>query len=197
MHFNRSTVPARTGGEIAGRHSVARQNGSTLCNICALPTKQQQLVLVHRRQRWRTRRRCHHARVATSMVDTASRAKTERHCPTSALVPPNDYSEYWYIIGNLGAHDGGATVHGQRGRWSTLHRAPRGSRHCPTSARVSLNNNSEYWYIIGNLGTHDGGATMHGRRDRRSTLSRAPQRIANVRHLRASDQTTMMSSSTS
>jgi hypothetical protein len=62
---------------------------------------------------------------ARSMVDTASRASTGRPCPTSVLIPPNNNGEYWYIVGNVGAYEGGTTVHGRRGRWSTLRRAPR------------------------------------------------------------------------
>jgi hypothetical protein len=65
------------------------------------------------------------ALAARSLVDTASRAKTDRHCATSVLFPPNNNREYWYIVGNLGAHGGRATVHGRRHRWSTLHCAPR------------------------------------------------------------------------
>jgi hypothetical protein len=93
--------------------------------MCARPTKQQQQVLVHHRQPWRTRRRCHRARAARSMVDSAPRASTSLQCQTSARGPSFHHSKYWYIVGNLGAIGGGATVHEQRGRWSTLHNAPR------------------------------------------------------------------------
>jgi hypothetical protein len=138
MHFNRSTAPAHTGGETAGRHCTARLNGSTLSEICARPTTRQQRVLARRRQPWRTRRRRHRARAATSMVDSAPRARTSRHCPTSALVPPHDNSKYRYIVGNLGAHGGGATVHGRRHRWSTVHRAPTQSTLSDICARSAI-----------------------------------------------------------
>jgi hypothetical protein len=88
MHFNRSTAPARTGGETVGRHCTARLNVSTLSEICARSHhSRQQRVLAHRRQRWRTRRRHHRALAATSMVDTAPRASSSRHCQTSARDP--------------------------------------------------------------------------------------------------------------
>jgi hypothetical protein len=136
MHFNRSAEPAHTDGEIASRHCVARLDESALTNICARSTKQQQRALLHRRQPWRTRRRCHRAWAARSRVDTAPRIRTSRHCPTSALVSPDDNSEYWYIVGNLGAHDGGATVHGRRHRWSTLRPRLNGSTLSNISARL-------------------------------------------------------------
>jgi hypothetical protein len=120
-----TAAPPRTGGEVDGRHCTARLDESTLSDICARSAIPPQRALVHHRQPWRTRRRRHRARAARSMVDTAPRASTSRHCPACALVPPNNNNKYWYIVGNLGARDGGATVHGRRGRWSTLHRAPR------------------------------------------------------------------------
>jgi hypothetical protein len=140
MHFNRPTTLAHTGGEIAGRHCVALLNASTMPDIYARLAKQQQRALQHRGQPWRTRRRRHRARAARSTVDTAPRASPSRHCPTSARGQPFHHSEYWYIVGNLGAHEGGATVHGRRGRWSTLHRAPRRVdivRHLRSSRRMT------------------------------------------------------------
>jgi hypothetical protein len=135
-----TAAPSCTGSEVDGRHCTARHDGSTLSNICARSAIPPQRALVHHRQPWRTRRRRHRARAARSMVDTASRASTGRHCPTSALVSPNDNGGYWYIVGNLGTHDGGATVHGRRHRWSTLYRAPRRVdivRHLRSSRRMT------------------------------------------------------------
>jgi hypothetical protein len=107
------------------------------------------------------------------MVDTAPRAKTGRHCPTSALVSPNDNSEYWYIVVQPWCTR--RRCHRARAARSMVDTASRAStgRHCPTSALVSPNDNSGYWFIVGNLGAHDGGATVHGRRGRWSVVHRA------------------------
>jgi hypothetical protein len=115
-----------------------------MSDICARSVIPPQQVLVHRRQPWRNRRRRHRARAARSMVDTAQRASTSRHCPKSALVPPNDDSEYWYIVGKLGADGGGATAHGLRHRWSHSFARHNGSTMSDKCGRPA----TRYWPVV-------------------------------------------------
>jgi hypothetical protein len=148
-----------------------RLNGSTLSNISARLVTQQQLVLVHRRQAWSTRRRHHRAREARSMVGSAARAEADRHCATTARVPPNNNDEQYYIVVNVGAHDGCSATHWWRDRWSAPRRQTKSTQPFPTSVCVPPNDISKQWYLVGNVATEGDDADMRQRQRRRDATA--------------------------
>jgi hypothetical protein len=164
-----------------------------MSDICARSVIPPQQVLVHRRQPWRNRRRRHRARAARSMVDTAPRASTSRHCATSALVPPNYDSEYWYIIGNLGAHEGGTTAHWRRHRWSTLHNAPRRVNIVKHLRAVRHSTTPSTGTSYATLAHTTAAPSCTGSE---SVVHCAPRRVDIVRHLRSSRRKTTASTGT-